>query len=83
MACVSEFSALKYLGSKLMADRFSSMPMCFPRMAFPKGCIARCTMRHGMLLMGPIMGSTGEMIGIRCQGLIATRLCRFDGLFLI
>lgn len=58
----------------------SSMPMSFPKTASPKGCIVRCTMRHGIRLMGQIMGSTGEMIGIPCPGLIATRLSMFPTL---
>ena len=33
-----------------------------------------------MRLMGPIMASTGEMIGILCHGLIATRLCKLADL---
>ena len=55
----------------LMATRFSSMPMFFPRTASLRDFIALCTMRHGMHLMGTITDSIGEMIGILCQGLIA------------
>lgn len=60
-----------------MVDRSSSMPMSFPRMAFPKGCTVRCTTRRGMRLMVPIMDSTRGVIDLLCQGLIATRLCKW------
>ena len=77
MACVRAPSDLSYCRAN--GDRFFSMLMSYLRMAFPKGCIARCTMRRGMRRMGRTTDSTREMIGILFQDLIATRLCKLMG----
>ena len=74
MACVRFLSDLT-CSSRLMIDRFSLTPTSFPKTAFLRGCIAQCTMRLGMRLMGPTMDSIGEIIGTLCPGLIAFRLC--------
>lgn len=61
--------------------RFSSMRMSFPKMVFHKGCIARCTMRHGIRLTGQITDSTREMIDTLFHDRIATRLCKLMDCF--